>query len=74
MKRYIIYAGVNGAGKSTLHRTPEHEHIRDLPRINTDEMVQKMGDWKDVQLQMQASKEAVKKIKEYFANGISFNQ
>ena len=74
MKRYIIYAGVNGAGKSTLYRTPAHKSIRDFRRINTDEMVQKMGDWKDVQLQMQAGKEAVKKIKEYFANGISFNQ
>lgn len=33
-----------------------------------------MGDWKDTQLQMQAGKEAVKKVKGYFENGISFNR
>lgn len=74
MKRYIIYAGVNGAGKSTLYHTPAHKDFRTFPRINTDEMVQNMGDWKDTQLQMWAGKEAVRKIKEYFANVISFNQ
>lgn len=74
MKRYIIYAGVNGAGKSTLYHTPAHKDIRDFPRINTDEMVQKMGDWKDPKLQVQAGKEAVKKVKWYFENEISFNQ
>lgn len=74
MKRYIIYAGVNGAGKSTLYYTSAHKNIRALPRINTDEMVHKMGEWQDAQLQMKAGKEAVKRIKEYFAKGISFSQ
>lgn len=71
MKKYIIFAGVNGAGKSTLYysRPPE-----DIPRINTDEIVRLMGSWEDTNLQIKAGSMAVKKIKEYFQSGISFNQ
>ncbi len=71
MSRYIIFAGVNGAGKSTLYHTSAYER---LPRISTDEMVQREGDWKNTHLQMQMGKEAVKRIKEYFEKDISFNQ
>ena len=73
MKRYTIFAGVNGAGKSTLfdksYNPLENEH-----RINTDEMVKAIGSWQDDNLQMQCAREAIKLIREYFANGISFNQ
>lgn len=71
MKKYVIYAGVNGAGKSTLYRSYPHE---ELPRINTDEMVSKMGSWRDPSLQAKAGVMAVRQINEYFQNGISFNQ
>lgn len=71
MKKYLIYAGVNGAGKSTLYYSSPHE---DIPRINTDEIVRQMGNWEDSNLQMKAGSIAVKKIKEYFEKGISFNQ
>lgn len=71
MKQYIIYAGVNGAGKSTLYHSRLHD---EMPRINTDEMVRQMGSWTDAALQMKAGAIAVKRIKEYFENDISFNQ
>lgn len=44
MKRYVIFAGVNGAGKSTLYQTfPRYQQ---MPRINTDEILRTLGDWK----------------------------
>ena len=45
MKKYIIIAGVNGAGKSTLYETLDE--LKDMPRINTDEIVKVLGDWRD---------------------------
>ncbi len=39
MKKYILIAGVNGAGKSTLYETLDI--LKDMPRINTDEIVKK---------------------------------
>lgn len=41
MKKYIIIAGVNGAGKSTLYQTIEN--LKDMPRVNVDEIVRKIG-------------------------------
>lgn len=46
MKKYIIIAGVNGAGKSTLYETLDE--LKDMPRINTDEIVKVLGDWRDM--------------------------
>ncbi len=43
-------------------------------RINTDEMVARVGSWKDNNLQIQCAREAVKLIKQYISQGISFNQ
>ena len=52
MKKYEIFAGVNGAGKSTLYAT------KDIPagdfRVNTDEILRKLGDWRDEYLFMKA--------------------
>lgn len=45
MKKYILIAGVNGAGKSTLYETLDE--LKEMPRINTDEIVKELGDWKD---------------------------
>ena len=42
MKKYIIIAGVNGAGKSTLYQTLQT--LQDMPRVNTDEILRKIGD------------------------------
>ena len=72
MKKYILIAGVNGAGKSTLYQALES--LKDMPRINTDEIVKSFGSWKNMSDVFKAGKIAVKKIKEYFEQGITFNQ
>lgn len=71
---YTLIAGVNGAGKSTLY------HLGNLlpanqERVNSDEILKEnKGNWKDLNDQMEAMKEAVKRIRTYLKNGISFNQ
>lgn len=72
MKRYVLIAGVNGAGKSTLYQVLDS--LFELPRINIDEIVRSFGDWRNPVDVMKAGKLAVRKIKEYFEQGISFNQ
>ena len=72
MKRYILFAGVNGAGKTTLYQT--YPDIQSMPRINVDEIVRKIGNWKNHDDVMQAGITAVRLIKEYFEKGLSFNQ
>lgn len=71
-KKYIIFAGVNGSGKSTLYALKNN--WRDMPRINTDEIANSLGSWKDTAVQMKAGKIAIKKLNTYFQTGISFNQ
>ena len=44
MKKYVIIAGVNGAGKSTLYQTDDD--LKSLSRVNVDEIVKEIGDWK----------------------------
>mgnify|MGYP003370965318 CR=1 FL=1 len=72
MKKYILIAGVNGAGKSTLYETLDE--LKGMPRINTDEIVREMGDWRDTTVLMNAGKTAVKLLNQYLMKGISFNQ
>lgn len=71
-KTYTIFAGVNGAGKSTLYQAESFD--KNESRINTDEIVQRIGNWRNVNDQMKAGHIAVRQIKEYMENGISFNQ
>lgn len=72
MKKYILYAGVNGAGKSTLYQTTKYkEH---MSRINTDEILREFGDWRNNKDIMTAGKIAVKRLKQYFTEQITFNQ
>jgi predicted ABC-type ATPase len=72
MKKYILIAGVNGAGKSTLYHTINS--LQDMLRVNTDEIIRTFGNWQNASDNLKAGKIAVKKIKEYFENGYSFNQ
>ncbi len=72
MKKYTIFAGVNGAGKSTIYNTIKN--VQAMPRINTDEIVKEIGDWKDSATLVEAGKRAVKMIDDCFEKGISFNQ
>ena len=46
MKKYILIAGVNGAGKSTLFQALAS--LKDMPRINTDEIVKSFGNWQNM--------------------------
>jgi predicted ABC-type ATPase len=73
MKKYILYAGVNGAGKSTLYNTTYYGCEKML-RINTDEIVRELGDWKNTADLMKAGKIAVEKLKQYMEDGVTFNQ
>lgn len=73
MKTYVLFAGVNGAGKSTLYSTLSGE-ILSMPRVNTDEIVRSLGDWRDMSVVLQAGKIAVKQLNNYFSQGVSFNQ
>lgn len=74
MPSYTIFAGVNGAGKTSIYKSIYYDENKDEKRINTDEMVARLGSWENKNLQIQCGKEAVKLIKEYILNGISFNQ
>ena len=74
MPTYTIFAGVNGAGKTSIYKSIYYNENKDEKRINTDEMVAKIGSWKDSNLQIKCAREAVKLIKNYILEGISFNQ
>lgn len=72
MKKYILIEGVNGAGKSTLYQSLQS--LRDMPRVNTDEILREFGDWRNISDVMVAGKIAVKRTVQYFDEGITFNQ
>jgi predicted ABC-type ATPase len=73
MPTYTIFAGVNGAGKTSIYKSIYYDENKEDKRINTDEMVARIGSWKDNNLQMKCAREAVKLIKSYISEGISFN-
>jgi predicted ABC-type ATPase len=74
MATYTIFAGVNGAGKTSIYESIYYERNKNEKRINTDEMVARVGSWKDNNLQIKCAREAVKLINHYIKNNISFNQ
>lgn len=47
MATYTIFAGVNGAGKTSIYKSTYYEQNKDEKIINTDEMVARIGSWKD---------------------------
>ena len=74
MSTYTIFAGVNGAGKTSIYQSIYYQENKNEKRINTDEMVARIGSWKDNNLQIQCARQAVKLIKEYINSNTSFNQ
>lgn len=72
MKKYVIIAGVNGAGKSTLYQI--NDSFKKMPRINVDEIIRQIGDWRNSRDVFQAGEIAVKKIEQYMNEGKTFNQ
>lgn len=74
MPTYTIFAGVNGAGKTSIYKSIYYNENKEERRINTDEMVARLGSWQDNNLQLKCAREAVKLIRKYISEGISFNQ
>lgn len=71
---YTIYAGVNGAGKSTFYKT-NTDGKDDKSRVNSDEILRENdGDWRNIEDQALAMKEAIRRVNYYLNNGLSFNQ
>lgn len=71
-REYILIAGVNGSGKSTLYDMLPG--IKNMPRINADEIARTIGDEKDVRVALAAGRKAIKLRNELFEKGESFNQ
>ena len=76
MKKVLyIFAGVNGAGKSTLYNSENLDNnIKYSTRINTDEIVRKIGDWKNNSDQIRAAKIAINLRNDCMQHGKSFNE
>lgn len=74
MKIYTIFAGVNGAGKSTLYNIEIIKNNDLGKRINTDEIVKEIGEWKNSSDQIKAARIGIKWRNEYIEKDISFNQ
>lgn len=72
MKKYIIIAGVNGAGKSTRYQM--YDEFQGMLRVNVDEIVRDIGDWKNPRDVLVAGKIAIKNINKYLEEGVTFNQ
>jgi len=70
MLKYIVVGGVNGVGKSTLYAS--EPNMWKIPRVNTDEIVKELGDWRDISNVIDAGKKAVKLIDKYFLEKVSF--
>ncbi|AJA49129.1 ABC transporter [Clostridium pasteurianum DSM 525 = ATCC 6013] len=60
MAAYTIFAGVNGAGKTSIYKSIYYEMNKTENRINTDEMVARIGSWKDSNFQIKCARDAIK--------------
>jgi len=76
MKKVLyIFAGVNGAGKSTLYNSENLDNeIKYSTRINTDEIVRKIGNWRNSSDQIKAGKIAINLRNDCLQDGKSFNE
>ncbi|MCL2158463.1 MAG: zeta toxin family protein [Oscillospiraceae bacterium] len=70
---YTIFAGVNGAGKTSIYSLFDDKENLGI-RINSDEIAQGIGDWRNEIVQLKAARIAVVKINECIADRVSFNQ
>jgi hypothetical protein len=74
-KKAIIFAGINGAGKSTFYNMSQDiPDFKETIRINTDEIVREIGDWRNDADQMKAGKIGIKLRNEAIRQGKSFNE
>lgn len=70
---YTLFAGVNGSGKTSLFTGAMHKRNLGI-RINTDEIVDKIGSWQSREIQFKAAREAVRMVKYCLDNKLNFNQ
>lgn len=63
MAAYTIFENINGAGKTSIYQSTHYEQNKNEKRINTYEMVARIGSWKYSNLQIKCVREAVKLIK-----------
>lgn len=74
-KKAVIFAGTNGAGKSTFYNMSQDiPDFKETVRINTDEIIRKIGDWRSDADQMKAGKIGIKLRNEAIKQGKSFNE
>lgn len=74
-KKAIIFAGTNGAGKSTFYNMSQDiPDFKETIRINTDEIVREIGNWRNDADQMKAGKIGIKLRNEAIRQGKSFNE
>ena len=74
-KKAVIFAGTNGAGKSTFYNMSQDiPDFKETVRINTDEIIRKIGDWRSDADQMKAGKTGIKLRNEAIKQGKSFNE
>jgi predicted ABC-type ATPase len=72
---YTIIGGINGVGKSTIYSTLSvNEKLVLGERVNVDEIASGIGDWRDVDVQFKAAKEAVSLINKNIKAGVTFHQ
>ena len=73
--RYTIIGGLNGVGKSTVYSALTKTEMNKLgKRINVDEIVSALGDWRDETIQFIAGKQAVKTIRDCLNTRCDFHQ
>jgi len=73
--RYTIIGGINGVGKSTVYSVLSEKEKADLGhRVNVDDIVADMGDWRDIRTQISAGKIAVSRIRDCLNSCESFHQ
>ena len=74
-RKAIIFAGTNGAGKSTFYNMSQDiPDFKETIRINTDEIVREIGNWRSDADQMKAGKIGIKLRNEAIRQGKSFNE
>ena len=73
--RYTIIGGINGVGKSTIYSSLSNDDIHTLgKRVNVDEIVSNLGDWRDTKVQFRAGKQAVEEINACLKSNANFHQ
>lgn len=73
VRYYNLIAGVNGAGKTSLYSILKEDGNLGA-RINIDELVGRMGSWKDTLLQIRAGRMALELLNRCIDRRITFHQ